>query len=116
MLAALAACTTRVSMDRRAVEDFYAAVAADVQAAAADLGPPERGRLADVLPGAERAPTWEAALDTLAVRPLLAPLAGRIRKAVDSEADDATLRLEIASPGGESRLHDLIVTTLDNSL
>ncbi|MFN2422000.1 MAG: hypothetical protein ABR527_11630 [Gemmatimonadota bacterium] len=67
------------------------------------------------LPHAEREPTWKGVLDVLDDRPVLEPLTDRIQTIVDREID-AGVRVELATPSGNARLRQLILTSIEDGL
>lgn len=111
----LASCSTTIESSRTETSEFYGAVASDVAALVESLGALAADELAATLPGLEVRTTWQDVLDEFSERPRLDPLAEEIRDAIDRHADPG-MRAQILAPGGNRRLRDLIVTTLENAL
>jgi hypothetical protein len=111
----VAGCMTRLTNDERTKVEFWGTVSAEAEAAVRELGDEGRGELVAALPEAERESTWEGVLDVLDDRPALEPLTDRIHAIVDQEID-AGVRVELATPSGNDRLRQLILTSIENGL
>jgi hypothetical protein len=114
-LLAVAGCMTRLTNDERTKVEFWGTVSAEAEAAVGELDEEGRGELVAALPEAERESTWEGVLDVLDDRPALEPLTDRIQTIVDQEID-AGVRVELATPSGNDRLRQLILTSIENGL
>jgi hypothetical protein len=111
----VAGCMTRLTNDERTKVEFWGTVSAETETAVRELGDEGRGELVAALPEAERESTWEDVLDVLDDRPALEPLTDRIHAIVDQEID-AGVRVELATPSGNDRLRQLILTSIENGL
>ena len=111
----VAGCMTRLTNDERTKVEFWGTVSAETEAAVRELDEDARGELVAALPQAERETTWEGVLDVLDDRPVLEPLTDRIQTIVDREID-AGVRVELATPSGNERMRQLILTSIEDGL
>ncbi len=109
------ACVTRLNSHERSEIEFWSQVSATTEEAVRDLDDEGRAVLAETLPEARQEETWRGVLEILDERSVLVPLTDRVQTFVDREAD-ASVRTDLVTSGGNRRLRDLILSSIDNAL